>query len=357
MQHEEDNDDNDGNDDEEEEPAFMPSRRGRVDSHHAFMADSEEQEARGGDEWASDDDDEEGMDAFASMERRTEALIQVELDKADESLYVESPLPSEMAAAEPEPKPAPSATTTADDDDAEAQFWATYRAQQEEATRKAKEKEANFVREWASAFVHLRVVGHAIPRPRAKEDKDQHTASGDDNEDSRMVQIPVPRSCEKEGGGWEWYAPCSAASSMSSGASRGYYGGSGLEHMEIKGQASKVWRKEEEEEEAMDKEEVFASHGNGGQIEVLGYDRRPPGVQFTTTSRNHSEAEEEARQAADPAHVQQEEKVTRLVDTIWQDLVELLEAPLTNLLRRREESHTMSGGGQPKPPHKRKLST
>ncbi len=249
-----------GSEDEgdEEEPPFMPSRRGREDKpHHDAMAIADARQERGGGghdedgngDWDSDSDA-GGMDAFSSMERRTEALIQAELDKAEESLYAEAEEPEPAASSPVAPQPTDTTTTTTADD-AEAQFWATYRAQQDEAARKAKEKEANFAREWSAAFVHLRVQGRAIPRPPTKEEEE---------EEDGMVQSPAlqnrgapPRPPKKEGEGWAWFP--SSTDSSSSGASRGYFSGS-LEHVEVKGQVSTLWHYEIGTE--TEEEEIFA---------------------------------------------------------------------------------------------------
>lgn len=127
------------------------------------------------DRWLSQDKDEDKEDkeeeeenAWDAMDRETEALIMRELRKDEESLY------DDAAASAPIPRPTtpseaeillPTYNNNDSNDDPEAQFWAMHRAQQAETERKALEKEANFIREWCSAFVHLRVVGQTIPPP------------------------------------------------------------------------------------------------------------------------------------------------------------------------------------------------
>lgn len=165
-----------------QEPAFVPARRGHQDDSRAKIAATQQHDeigagsstgGPGGRPPQADEDDEEEEEeegnAWEAMDRETEALIWAELRKAEESLYdaaaTSAPLPLPAPPSEAETSSPTQNNNDDNDDDLEAQFWAAHRAQQAEAERKALEKEANFIQEWSSAFVHLRVVGRAVPPP------------------------------------------------------------------------------------------------------------------------------------------------------------------------------------------------
>lgn len=166
--------------DTSQELAFMPTTRGRQGEHHSqelnnnFAAGSstggeivEPPQGDEDEEKEEEEEDGEEVDAWEAVDRETEALILAELRKAEESVYNTAPPSAPATPLEPESSSPIDNNDDNDDndDDPDAQFWAMHRAQQAEAERKALRKEANFVQEWSSAFVHLRVLGQAVPPP------------------------------------------------------------------------------------------------------------------------------------------------------------------------------------------------
>lgn len=168
-------------DDRSQERAFMSSHGGRCDTQIPLQKYAAKQHDVAGSctgcqdggppqdkDEDKEDEDEDEENAWDAMDRETEALIMRELRKAEESLYDAAP------ASAPIPTPAthlevetllPTNNNNDNNDDPEAQFWAMHRAQQARTERKASEKDANFIREWCSSFVYLRVVGQTIPPP------------------------------------------------------------------------------------------------------------------------------------------------------------------------------------------------
>jgi len=163
-------------DDMSQEPAFMPVHKGHQDDRHSqelnFAAMQHHDVGAGSTgghggmplRHEDEDEEEEEETAWAVMDRETETLILAELHKAEESLYAPLPVPATPLEAQSS-LPANNSDNNDNNDDPEAQFWAMHRAQQAETERKALEKKANFLKEWSSAFVHLRVVGRAVPPP------------------------------------------------------------------------------------------------------------------------------------------------------------------------------------------------